>query len=579
MKHISPFKFLDSFQKDDFDVFFGRENETERLYDALSGVKLLMVYGPSGAGKTSLIECGLRNQFSDADWLAITVRRGGDMNTSVFARIREQLQEPFDLDLNTQLPVDSGFEFGHAVERLFAEQYKPVYLLFDQFEELLIQGDDAEKQAFFTNLNRLTRYKTPCRVLLIMREEFVGHLSEFESLCPYIFEHRFRLEKMGRSNVRDVVKQTLNAPKYNSAFVVDDSDALANQMLAKLPDTQREIELAHVQVFLSELWDRAYDASPIGTAPRMHVGLIRPDDHLEAVLDSFLKAQLQELKANFGEKLPLELLASLISERHTKLQLSEAEIAKDLRGKDIEIRIDYLRDLLREFERRRIVRLLKAGDKTNYEITHDVLAFLVGQNLTQEMQLREKARDIYKVYTERKGYFTQDDLDYLRPYQQYLAYPVQLASRIRESETFIVAEQQRFQREKEEQLEAAKAQAANESLLRDTAEQGLKRARNFAFVAVIVAIIAFAAMVWAFFAQFQTEMARKEAQERLERWEVENKARILAEERIRQVKALKPQIARYIRVGEKGLAGDSLKVLERLNPKDPDIDTFYLQLK
>ena len=73
----APFKFLDSYQKDELDVFFGRDKDTERLYDALSGVKHLLVYGPSGAGKTSLIECGLRNQFSDADWLAITVRRGG----------------------------------------------------------------------------------------------------------------------------------------------------------------------------------------------------------------------------------------------------------------------------------------------------------------------------------------------------------------------------------------------------------------------------------------------------------------------------------------------------------------------
>ncbi|MBK8567714.1 MAG: ATP-binding protein [Saprospiraceae bacterium] len=72
MSHpTAPFKFLDSYQKEDKEVFFGREAETDALYDALSGVKHLLVYGPSGAGKTSLIECGLRNQFSDADWFAL----------------------------------------------------------------------------------------------------------------------------------------------------------------------------------------------------------------------------------------------------------------------------------------------------------------------------------------------------------------------------------------------------------------------------------------------------------------------------------------------------------------------------
>lgn len=44
-----------------------------------------------------------------------------------------------------------------------------------------------------------------------MREEFIGHLSEFEPLCPSLFQHRFRLEKMGRANVRTVIQQMLES--------------------------------------------------------------------------------------------------------------------------------------------------------------------------------------------------------------------------------------------------------------------------------------------------------------------------------------------------------------------------------
>ncbi len=32
-----------------------------------------------------------------------------------------------------------------------------------------------------------------------------------------------------------------------------------------------------------------------------------------------------------------------------------------------------------------------------------------------------KGGDIYKVYGERQGLFTQDDIDYLRPFQQSLS--------------------------------------------------------------------------------------------------------------------------------------------------------------
>lgn len=443
MSRTSPFKFLDPYKKDDFDIFFGRGKQTEALYDALSGVKLLLVYGPSGAGKTSLVECGLRNQISDADWLAVTVKRNTDMNASVFARIRELLRQPFGLDSATQAPADAGFGFGDAAAMLFAEQFKPVYLIFDQFEELLIQGNDAEKQAFFTRLNQLVRFKTPCRVLIIMREEFIGYLSEFESLCPNIFQHRFRLEKMNRSDVREVIENILKAPRYQSDFTVSEPELLADKILARLPDDRKEIELTHVQVFLSELWDRSATNTAGRDRPAMHPDLVRPDDNLEGVLDSFLKKQLAELMPEFGGKAPIELLSVMISEQHTKLQPDSRELENHFAKNRITLPRP-LPKLLDELVRRRILRSLIVGEQVRYEISHDVLARVVGQSLPEEIKLREKAEAIYRVYEGRQGYFTREDLDYLRPYEHYLSFGDRdlLRKRMDESEKWIYSNEQ-----------------------------------------------------------------------------------------------------------------------------------------
>jgi hypothetical protein len=428
----SPFKFLDSYQKADADVFFGREEETKALYKALSGVKQLLVYGSSGSGKTSLVECGLRNQFSDADWFALTIRRGTNINASVFAGINNALDVKIKTDPVTKMPEDKQTGFGGAVEKLFAKRYQPIYLLFDQFEELLISGETEEKNIFFTGLNNLINYKVPCRIMLIMREEFIGHLSEFEQLCPSIFQHRFRVEKMGRKNVEEVIYHILEAPKYKTFFTVEDSHHLAECILSKLPDKRKEIELAHVQVFLGELWDRAQTTKKNNELPVLSAALVHNDDNLEAVLESFLKKQMKELEEGYGERVPLELLAAMISEKFTKLQLSEASIKADLENKKV-ISKKGISDLLKEMEQRRIIRTIKVGDETQYEISHDVLALVVGQNLTEEMKMREKASDIYKVYSERQGLFTQDDIDYLRPFEQSLSYPFALQARINES--------------------------------------------------------------------------------------------------------------------------------------------------
>ncbi len=425
----SPFKFLDSYQQDDREVFFGRKKETQDLYKALSGVKVLLVYGPSGSGKTSLIECGLRNQFSDADWYAITIRRGSDINASVYSGINEALNTKLGLDTITKLPIDPQIEFGQAVEKLFNEKYQPIYLLFDQFEELLISGELEEKRKFFSNLNKLIRNKVPCRILLIMREEFIGHLSEFESLCPSIFQHRFRVEKMGRNNVADVIQQMLTAPKYQSFFTVLEPAQLTEKILSKLPDERKEIELAHVQVFLGELWDRAKANQKSDGLPVLSAALIKADDDLESILQSFLKKQIKELEVSFGEKVPLEVLATMITDRSTKIQISEKELSESLSLKNVTSKKSII-DLLTELEHRRIIRTIKAGDEAQYEISHDVLALVVGQNRTEEMKMREKAGEIYKVYTEGVGLLSQDDIDYLRPFKEYLPYTPQLESLI-----------------------------------------------------------------------------------------------------------------------------------------------------
>lgn len=521
----APFKFLDAYKKEDFAVFFGREKETEALYDSLSGVKHLLVYGPSGSGKTSLVECGLRNQFSDADCFALTIRKGENINASVFARINEILKE--------KISVDEKTAFSDAVERLFAEKYQPVYLLFDQFEELLIQGEQAEKNEFFTRIQQLVRYKVPCRIIFIMREEFIGHLSEFESLFPTIFQHRFRLEKMNRSHVQHVIQSILEAPEYQSFFKVDDSEALAQKMLSKLPDERKEIELAHVQVFLSEIWDKATKDCPANEIPLLHQGLIGEDDKLEGVLQSFLKKQLDELEPSFGKNTALEVLATMVSERHTKLQLSQEAIAQDLQNKSVSLAPNRLNALLEAFEKRRILRTLKADNYTQYELSHDILALIVGQNLTEEMKMREKATEIYKVYQGRSGFFSQEDLDYIRPYLPYKKYPADLQQRITESE-------ENIRKTQEAELAKAKAIAEKEAKLREEAEVQKKVAKTRSRIAVGVAVLALIASVVASYFYFDANASEKKAKAQT----------TLAEERLNETEQKKKEVEQQKRIAD-----------------------------
>ncbi|SDN96101.1 AAA ATPase domain-containing protein [Streptomyces sp. cf386] len=54
-----PYRGLDAFREEDTEYFFGREEETERLLDAVDRHVVVPVVGPSGSGKTSLVRAGV----------------------------------------------------------------------------------------------------------------------------------------------------------------------------------------------------------------------------------------------------------------------------------------------------------------------------------------------------------------------------------------------------------------------------------------------------------------------------------------------------------------------------------------
>jgi uncharacterized membrane protein len=308
--------------------------------------------------------------------------------------------------------------------------------------------------------------------------------------------------------VQSVIQEILGATYYQQYFDVPDRKLLAHEIIARLPDGKREIELAHVQVFLTELWERA--AKPEGKKPKLQAGLVRAADNLEGVLNSFLRKQLEALSGIYGKDLPLELLAAMISERHTKLQLSAAALEKELLRRT-ETPVTALPALLQDLIQRRIVRTLRAGDDTEYELSHDVLAQVVGQNLTEDMQLREKARNLYTVYADKSGLFTQEDLDHLRPYEQYLNYPPELAERMRLSAHEI-------QQKETAAITASQAQTQREKAMREKAEQAQRKARRRARVAAAVAVVAALTATLAFYFYKDADKKKQEAEQNLQQY-------------------------------------------------------------
>lgn len=242
----SPFKFLSPYTAADQDIFFGREEEIESLYRMIFQTNLILVYGQSGTGKTSLIQCGLASRLAPTDWLEVQVRRKQDINQSLNLALSKAAQTPLSGDMS--LP--------EKVESLFLDYFRPVFLVFDQFEELFILGDEKEQNAFFAQIKALSEANLNCKLIFVMREEYLAHLYRFEQYVPQLFDKRLRVEAMSAANARRVILGSCE----RMGIRIDSPDDTVKRILDNISSGKAGIQLPYLQVYMDRLYQEAIKA-------------------------------------------------------------------------------------------------------------------------------------------------------------------------------------------------------------------------------------------------------------------------------------------------------------------------------
>ncbi len=418
----SPFKFLDAFELEDKQHFFGREKEVDQLYDSVNKNRLVMVYGQSGTGKTSLVQCGLAARFDVTDWYPIFVRRQDNINQSLEKKLQEaaKLKEPGDT-------VD-------MLERINARYLRPVYLIFDQFEELLILGDEKKEQLpFVQTISKILKAEDlSCHIIFILREEFIAGLYHFEQEIPTLFDRRLRVEPMSFDKVSGVILKSctafnieLEAPKEN-----------ARQIIEYISSGRSGIPLPYLQVYMDMLYredlKRTYgDNIPNEDYPELEFTTQEIDElgAIENVLEDFLSQQEIRIDQQLKDQYPSfklgtthQVLDTFVTDNGTKQALvfnREQEMIKiSDNAPDVLKNLPpaTLTDLLEELEKSRILH----ETESSYELAHDTLAALIDQQRTDEERQLNNAlisiRSHKMTYENTKEYPGQKVLNSLEPF-------------------------------------------------------------------------------------------------------------------------------------------------------------------
>ncbi|WP_369173144.1 AAA family ATPase [Streptomyces sp. R28] len=220
--HRPPYPGLEAFTDDDAAVFFGRGAETDELTDRLhpavrgSRRQFVAVVGPSGSGKSSLVQAGLVPALSRrrTAWLVLPpLRPGGhplrslaqalaasSLAASAGARpsaVEEQLRDGGAEELVRlvdELRV-SGRRRGAAA----------VLLVVDQFEELFTQTAPAAREGFLSLLQATLERDPALWVVATLRSEFLTPLLA-SSFAPFV-QRPVMVGVLGRDALGQIVEE------------------------------------------------------------------------------------------------------------------------------------------------------------------------------------------------------------------------------------------------------------------------------------------------------------------------------------------------------------------------------------
>jgi hypothetical protein len=220
-------------------IFYGRDEETDRLTNLVKANTLTIVFGKSGTGKTSLLNAGVFPRLRKDYFLPFKIRlEFKEDSPDLVRQIKNILKSEIDkygFKVESYPTNETLWEYFHS-EPLW-KSVTPI-LIFDQFEEIFTLAKKSEhfsgselaefweemadmiensipvklKEKFLNDKENIGyNYKDQkIKILFAFREEFLPEFESITSKIPSIKYSRFRLMPMNGNQAYEVITRTWN---------------------------------------------------------------------------------------------------------------------------------------------------------------------------------------------------------------------------------------------------------------------------------------------------------------------------------------------------------------------------------
>lgn len=346
----SPFLYLNRYERRHAEVFFGRSYYIRALFSSVNDHQappIILLYGQSGVGKSSLLEAGLQPRL-ESKFEMVYLRRLGAIGLSatvynallekcgfipevrsisgatpnVSERVLDDLRNIADKIEDTyksaihQLiekmtrPVTTGPEtineqsvppktISQAWKMAEDKLKKPLVIILDQLEEAYTRPNESlgnEMNQFFIELKNI--FKNPStipkgKIILSFRKEYHPEIDEYCKNYELPRSQVF-IEHITRKDVLELFKGLIESPRLKSRYNLQAEDGLPEIVAADIAADKDSPIAPMLQILLTKMWIKAISINSV--APSFTHEIYRHLKMEGLAMDEFLQNQLEGIR-------------------------------------------------------------------------------------------------------------------------------------------------------------------------------------------------------------------------------------------------------------------------------------------
>ncbi len=389
------------FEAADRDVFFGRDRDRDDLLGLIVLEKLVVLFGKSGYGKSSLLNAAVLPALEARGYGSMTLRIGtfakGQLSPAelIVNRLKEKIKPSSELKFLEKISPEGSlwYEFKRR-------EAPPVVLVFDQFEEYF-QQPPALRREFEDQLAELLYTEIPqsvldnsldctdeqmalllrpldVRVVFSIRADRLSELDSMKTRLPAILQKRYELRALSREQAREAIEKPADqvgdfvSPRFT--YAPEALDQILRDLLRSNQAQQSGVEAFQLQIVCDHLDSRV----AAGQVPdRDHDG--RPDvgvadlPDFEHVFGEYYARRLDHLPPESRAAARHVIEEELIFENEQTGEARRISLDKDILLQNA-VTFGATETLLNDLENTFLLRREPNPlGGFNYEISHDTL--------------------------------------------------------------------------------------------------------------------------------------------------------------------------------------------------------------